>query len=118
MSATAAGRAPTESPEPAPEAPTESRRLPPWVAAAAGPVLIVGSVLVVLHGLWLHPKLTNQQVDLFAFWMPRWCAMGNSVTAGHIPTWLPNQFGGVPFVSDPQSGWLYLPATALFSAMS
>jgi hypothetical protein len=85
-----------------------------WGVALAGPALIVASVLVVLHGFWLHPKLTNQQVDLLAFWMPRWCYLGDSLSAGHVPTWLTNQFGGVPYASDPQSGWLYVPAMALF----
>ncbi len=34
-----------------------------------------------------------------------------------MPTWLPNQFGGVPFASDPQSGWMYLPAMLLFTIL-
>jgi Bacterial membrane protein YfhO len=84
----------------------------------AGPLLIVASVLVVMHGFWLSPKLTNQQVDLLAFWFPRWCALGTSLAHAHIPTWLPNQFGGVPFASDPQSGWLYLPVMLLFITLS
>ncbi len=88
------------------------------MAAVAGPVGILAAVLVVMHGFWLSPKLTNQQVDLLAFWFPRFCAIGKAVAAGHVPTWLPNQFGGVPFASDPQSGWLYLPVMALFPAMS
>lgn len=85
--------------------------------ALAGPTLIVVSVLVVMHGFWLFPRLTNQQLDLLSFWLPRWCAMGKTVAAGHIPTWLPNQFGGVPFASDPQSGWLYAPVMLLFGTM-
>jgi Bacterial membrane protein YfhO len=91
-----------------------SLRFPAW----AGPALIVGSVLIVLHGFWLFPKLTYQQVDLLAFWLPRWCHLGTSLADGHLPTWLPSQFGGVPFLSDPQSGWLYLPAMFLFSVTS
>jgi membrane protein YfhO len=88
------------------------------LAPCAGPTLIVASVLIVLHGFWLSPKLTNQQVDLLAFWMPRFHYLGSNLAHGHIPTWLPNQFGGVPFASDPQSGWLYLPVMALFSVFS
>lgn len=103
----------TATPE-APRAPTWRLRL----AMVAGPLLIVASVMAVLHGFWLHPKLSNNQVDLLAFWMPRWCFLGEALASGHVPTWLPNQFGGVPFASDPQSGWLYLPAMGLFSAMS
>jgi len=98
--------------------PPLTTRTPPWIRAIAGPLLIVASVLVMMHGFWLSPKLTNQQVDLLAFWFPRFCAMGSSLAHGHIPTWLPNQFGGVPFASDPQSGWLYLPVMALFTTLS
>ena len=43
---------------------------------------------------------------------------GKAVAHGQIPTWLPNQFAGVPFASDPQSGWLYLPVLLLFGSMS
>jgi hypothetical protein len=89
-----------------------------WADPVAGPALIVAAVLITLHGFWLSPRLTNQQVDQLAFWLPRWCYLGTNLAHGHLPTWLPNQFGGVPFLSDPQSGWLYLPAMALFSMTS
>ncbi|HJP66314.1 MAG TPA: hypothetical protein VKA30_08435, partial [Actinomycetota bacterium] len=97
---------------------TETDAPPRRTIRWAGPLLIVGAVLVVLHGFWLFPRLTNQHVDLLSFWMPRWCFLGKSLAHGHLPTWLPNQFGGVPFLSDPQSGWLYLPAMGLFAATS
>jgi hypothetical protein len=80
--------------------------------------LIATAVLVVTRGFWLQGKLSREHVDLLSFWLPRWCAMGKGVFAGHVPTWLPNQFGGVPFASDPQSGWAYLPVLALFGATS
>ncbi len=101
-----------------PQTTRRSRSVPAWVRRWAGPTLIVGSVLIVLHGFWLSAKLTSQQVDLLAFWLPRWCYLGTNLAHGHIATWLPNQFGGVPFVSDPQSGWLYLPVMLLFSTLS
>ena len=31
---------------------------------------------------------------------------------------MPSQFGGVPFASDPQSGWMYLPVMGMFASMS
>jgi Bacterial membrane protein YfhO len=107
----------------APTAPTPARR-PPRTSAvrrlspAAGPLLIVASVLIVTHGFWLENRLSREHVDLLSFWLPRWCAMGKGVFAGHVPTWLPNQFGGVPFASDPQSGWAYLPVMLLFGLTS
>jgi len=89
----------------------------PAPARFAGPALIVATVLIVLNGFWLRGRLTNQQVDILAFWLPHWSALGEALRAGHVPTWLPNQFAGVPFASDPQSGWLYLPAMLLFTIL-
>ncbi len=80
--------------------------------------MIVLGPAIVLRAFWLGGHLTNQHVDLLSFWLPRWCYLGSAVSAGHVPTWLPYQFGGVPFASDPQSGWLYAPVMALFSTMS
>jgi hypothetical protein len=90
-------------------------RLAPF---ATGPALIVLAPLIVLHGFWLSNNLSDQHVDLLTFWLPRWCFLGHSLRSGHVPTWLPHQFGGVPFASDPQSGWLYVPAMLLFTAFS
>ncbi|MBA3727868.1 MAG: YfhO family protein [Actinobacteria bacterium] len=97
---------------------TGRRKARPSLEGFAGPLLIVAAVLVVMNRFWLDPKLTNQQVDLLSFWLPRYCFLGESLANGHIPTWLPHQFGGVPFASDPQSAWLYLPAMALFALTS
>ena len=74
-------------------------------------------MLAVLHGFWLGGHLSNQQVDILAFWLPHWSFLGDALRHGHVPTWMPNQFGGVPFASDPQSGWLYLPAMLLFTLL-
>src|SRR5947208_10480174 len=89
-----------------------------WLPSLAGPVLIVLLPAIVLNAFWLRGRLTIQHVDLLSFWLPRWCYLTGSLTSAHIPTWLPYQFGGVPFISDPQSGWLYAPVMALFSTMS
>ena len=89
-----------------------------WAIRLAGPALIVVATLIVLHRFWFAPRFTNQHVDLLAHWYPRWCYLGRSLRAGQLPTWLPYQFGGLPFASDPQSGWLYAPVMVLFSAFS
>ena len=34
---------------------------------------------------------------------------------GDIPGWNPYQFGGTPFLGDPQSGWMYLPIMLVFT---
>jgi hypothetical protein len=94
------------------------QRIGPIVLSIAGPTLIVLGPMIVLHRFWLAPRITTQQVDLLSFWTPRWCYLSSALKAGRIPTWLPFQFAGVPFASDPQSGWLYVPPMFLFSVFS
>ncbi len=88
------------------------------LAAAAGPVLIVAAVLVSLRDFAFAGMLSNQHVDPLAFWLPTHCFLGSSLAAGHIPAWNPHVMGGAPFAADPQSGWMYLPAMALYSTLS
>jgi hypothetical protein len=88
-----------------------------WIRALAGPVLIVCSVLVVLRGYAFGGMLTPFHPDPLSFWLPVHCFLGESIAAGNIPEWNPYVMGGVPFAADPQSGWMYLPAMALYSAL-
>src|SRR6266513_5581534 len=85
--------------------------------ALAGPALIVAAVLFAMRGFVFRGFLTDQHPDILAFWLPRWCYLGHSLRAGHVPVWNPLQFAGVPFAADPQSGWLYAPVMALFSTL-
>src|SRR5438552_8411243 len=84
--------------------------------AIAGPTLIVALVLFAMRGFVFRNALSDQHPDILAFWLPRWCFLGQSLRAGHVPVWNPLQFAGVPFAADPQSGWLYAPVMALFTA--
>ncbi|MEX2315168.1 MAG: YfhO family protein, partial [Thermomicrobiales bacterium] len=43
--------------------------------------------------------------------------LGERLRASEIPGWNPYQFAGAPFAADPQSGWTYLPAMLLFTAL-
>ncbi len=86
-------------------------------AALAGPALIVAAVLVVQHRFAFGGMATNQHPDILAMWLPTHCFLGTSLLAGHIPAWNPHLLGGTPFAADPQSGWLYLPAMALYTAL-
>jgi hypothetical protein len=76
---------------------------------AAGPALIVASVLIAMRGFAFANLLSNQHPDILSFWLPRSCLMGRSLAAGHVPMWNPFEMAGTPFAADPQSGWLYLP---------
>jgi Bacterial membrane protein YfhO len=99
--------------EPQSVAEPRSRRL---AAATGGPILIVGAVAVLMRG-FLGGRLSTQHPDILAYWLPTYCALGKGLAAGHVPAWNPFVMGGAPFAADPQSGWLYAPAMALFSAL-
>jgi membrane protein YfhO len=94
---------------------TGARRNRSRAAAWGGPLLIVGSVLVVLNAFVLHNRLTT--ADVRTFWLPTYCFMGKSLAHGHIPLWNPYTLSGSPFAADPQSGWMYLPPMLLFSIL-
>ena len=94
-------------------APRASRRAAVWL----GPALILASVLFALRGFVLDGAVTNQHPDLLTFWLPRWSFLGDSIASGRIPLWNPFEMAGYRFAADPQSGWLYLPPTALFSTL-
>jgi hypothetical protein len=98
--------------EPAPQ-PSTSSRTRRYLAAVAGPALIIGSVLVALRGIAFLPNLTDQHPDILSFWLPRSCLLGEALSNGSVPTWNPHELVGAPFAADPQSGWLYAPSMAL-----
>src|SRR5262245_38263443 len=78
------------------------------LAPAAGPALIIGSVLLALRGIAFLPHLTDQHPDILSFWLPRSCFLGRSLSEGHVPLWNPFEMAGTWYAADPQSGWLSL----------
>jgi hypothetical protein len=100
-------RDPTRADGPPP--PSTARRL---LNAAAGPTLIVGSVLIALRGIAFLPNLSDQHPDILSFWLPRSCLLGQAIADGHVPLWNPFEMSGTWFAADPQSGWLSLPVMA------
>ena len=84
-----------------------------FLAAAAGPALIVIAVLIALRGIAFLPRLSNQHSDILSFWLPRSCFLGRSLAQGHVPLWNPFELVGTPFAADTQSGWLALPTMLL-----
>jgi hypothetical protein len=116
--------APTVTSEPVPPgddlrrpAVGERRRAPAWLAAAAGPALIVVTVLGTMRGFAFAGNLTNGHPDLLTFWLPRFTFLGRSIAQGRIPLWNPYEMAGYPQAADPQGGWLALGPTALFSTL-
>ncbi|HET9248937.1 MAG TPA: YfhO family protein [Actinomycetota bacterium] len=87
--------------------PSTARRV---LRSAAGPALIVGSVLIALRGIAFLPHLSDQHPDILSFWLPRSCMLGRAIAEGRVPLWNPFEMSGSWFAADPQSGWLSLPA--------
>lgn len=85
----------------------------PDVLGLAG-VLLVTAILS-WHRLWLENGLAY--LDVVTFYMPWYAHLGEAVRAFDIPGWNPYQFSGTPFAGDPQSGWWYFPAMAIFSIL-
>jgi hypothetical protein len=86
------------------------------VTSLAGPALIVVGVLLVLRHFAFRDLLTVG--DVRTLWLPTYCFLGENLVNGHIPGWNPHVMAGVPFAADPQSGWMYLPPTILFTVFS
>jgi Bacterial membrane protein YfhO len=87
-------------------------------ASFAGPLLIVAGTLFALRGFVFGANITDSHPDILTFWLPRFSFLGRSLAAGHIPLWNPFEMVGYRYAADPQGGWTYLPAMALFSWLS
>jgi len=79
----------------------------------AGPLLIVGGVILILKD-FVTGSLFPRAFELVGEWLTTFCFQGRALRAGHIPSLNPHVMGGIPFVADPQSGWMNLPAMGLF----
>lgn len=73
--------------------------------AAAVSVRAIGDVMAFIRGDW--PTM----------FFPIYSFLGERLRAFDIPGWNPYQFSGAPFIGDPSSGWLYLPAMAIYSLL-
>jgi hypothetical protein len=76
---------------------------------------VAGGVVAVLHR-FVFQGLVGKG-DPVSFFLPRWCALGRALRAGHVLLWDPSAMGGAPLAADPQSGWGYAPAMVLFSLL-
>lgn len=88
-----------------------------FLSATAGPALIVGSVLGVLHDLAFGGYISAQHPDVLPQWIPNLCFLGRSLASGELPAWNPHVMAGYPFAADPQSGWMHLVAMLLHTAL-
>lgn len=59
---------------------------------------------------------TTMGQDAATQFYPWYSYLGERLREFGIPSWNPSQFSGAPFAADPQSGWSYFPAMAIFTA--
>jgi hypothetical protein len=55
--------------------------------------------------------------DWPTFFFPHYTFLGERLRAFDIPAWNPHQFSGAPFAGDPESGWMYVPAMAIYALL-
>ncbi|MDP9365916.1 MAG: YfhO family protein [Chloroflexota bacterium] len=87
----------------------------PSIGDAAGIAGLLAATAVATRPLLAGGTMVGQ--DTAAFFYPIFSALGDRLAAGDLPGWNPHQFAGVPFAADPESGWMYLPAMLLFTAL-
>lgn len=94
--------------------PPSFARWPYWPDAAAlaglGAATIVSAFLLFYGGTLIGQDSATQFYPWYEY-------LGDRLRDGDIPGWNPYQFGGAPFAADPQSGWMYFPAMAIFSLL-
>jgi hypothetical protein len=79
-------------------------------------VLTALIAIVAWNRLSIDPWMAR--VDILTFYLPWYGFLGNRLRDLDIPGWNPHLFSGTPFVGDPQSGWMYLPAMLFFPFLS
>lgn len=97
--------------------PEPAARAGDTLRALAGPGAIVAAVLLILHRHVFGGMVDSLAGDPLSYFLPKHCLLGTSLAAGELPLWNPHVMGGLPFLADPQSGWMYLPAMLLYTAL-
>ena len=82
--------------------------------------LVAGLSLVVFTLVAVWPLVNDGTVvgkDTITQYYTWYSYLGERLRSGDLPAWNPYQFSGAPFAGDPLSGWTYLPAMILFTAL-
>ncbi len=89
---------------------------PVWLndMLAVGAVLLI-TVIIAWDRFRYDEWLTR--TDLLAAYIPFYAFLGEQLRSFDLPGWNPHQFGGITFVGDPQSGWMYFPAMLFFTIL-
>src|SRR3954465_2924971 len=101
-------------------APVRRWSLASFVRAHAGDlsaitVLILAAIVFTVFVIWpVHDFIRG---DWPAQFFPVYSYLGERLRAFDIPGWNPHQFSGSPFLGDPESGWMYVPAMAVYTLL-
>lgn len=79
-------------------------------------VALLFLVTLATVAIWAGPRIGGgiARFDTFAFFLPMYSFLADSLSSGNIPGWNPYVFAGAPFAGDPESGWMYLPAMVFY----
>lgn len=95
----------------------EQRRQPTWLAA--GDLLAGGTLLLLTLGFFWRTLSGDVYQpadggDLVSFLYPTYRFAAAQIRQWTLPLWNPHLYGGAPFISDIQAGFLYPPNLLLF----
>jgi hypothetical protein len=92
------------------------RAIPRFVRAHPDVPVLFGLAALTLLTAWNRAVFDGWllRFDLFTQIIPWYAYLGERLRAGDIPGWNPHQLSGTPFAGHPLSGWMYLPAMAIF----
>ena len=89
-----------------------------WAARLADPALLAALVaLTAFAQPHLFASETLVSLDSASQFYPWYAYLGQALRAGHVPGWNSASFSGTPFAANPLSGWTYLPAMLVFTAL-
>ena len=92
---------------------------PAWRVVHRADLLGLLAVLAVTSFAAVHSLAGGTLIgqDAATQHFPWYAYLGEHLRSLEIPGWNPFQFAGAPFAADPQSGWAYLPAMAVFGLL-
>lgn len=91
-----------------------SSHAPRWGSLDAVAIaVLLGFTTIVMWHRWVFDNWLARH-DLLTFFLPWLGSLGDRLRSLDIPALNPYIFSGAPFASDPESGWMYLPAMLTF----
>lgn len=83
----------------------------------SGPLALLALIAATVSARAAGDALAYIRGDWPTMFLPIYAFLGERLRAFDIPGWNPYQFSGAPFIGDPSSGWMYLPAMLIYSLL-